>query len=239
LRPTFRFSALNLPEAGRVARTPSSHLEIPHHERHRHVPDCTIFAPVALKSHGENAPADLKKARESADLIEALHCCALLRPWHVRCYFNGDSAMTSYSSSRGFTLLETAIVMVVFGIVMAFSIPAYQSYTTSNRLKQAIGNINGQLRLAREKALATSTTQTMHFTANYQNADYHIHNDGVVDPKWKLPPGIQYYWGGGTQSVYRMTKNGRCLDSGMIILQDPKGNRDTVSVQISGLVLSK
>ena len=140
-------------------------------------------------------------------------------------------------AENGFSLLELMTVVVIFGMILAFTIPAFSTYSASHQIKSTSEDIAGQLRLAREKAIATGATQTVHFSAAFMNSDYHIHNGGVVDPKWKLPTNIAYFWGAGTQWEYRMTKDGRCMDSGMIILQDPKGRRDTVSVQMSGLIL--
>ena len=131
------------------------------------------------------------------------------------------------------------VVIVVMGLGLAISVPAYRNYRESTSLKNATENIAGQLRLAREKAVSTGSQETIHFSPGYAGADYHIHNNGVIGAKWKLPQGIQYYFGSGTWWMYRMTNDGRCADSGLIILQDSRGRRDTVSVQISGLVLTQ
>jgi prepilin-type N-terminal cleavage/methylation domain-containing protein len=141
--------------------------------------------------------------------------------------------------SRGFTLVEMAVAVLVLGMVMAFSIPAFQSMSRTYRLKGATENIAVQLRLAREKAIATGVSQEMHFAENYPSGtpfDYHIHNSGVVGAMWELPRGVTYQ---SVTVVPRMLPDGRCNTSGMIILQDPTGARDTVSVQLSGLVLTK
>ena len=143
------------------------------------------------------------------------------------------------TNQRGFSLQELAIVIVIMGLVLASSVPAYRSFRESSALKSAKENIAGELRLAREKAIAIGSQQEIHFSAGYAGADYHIHNDGVVGVRWSLPDGIQYYWGFGTNWSYRLERDGRSLDSGMIILQDPKGNRDTVSVMTSGLILTR
>jgi prepilin-type N-terminal cleavage/methylation domain-containing protein len=139
-------------------------------------------------------------------------------------------------AARGFTLVEIAITLVIMGIVLAFAVPALQGLSTSHQLKGTAAAISGQLRLAREKAIATGTTQTIRFMAGFQSSDYHIWNGTVADPKWSLPNRISYAT--GTQSQFRMAPNGRCLDSGLIILQDARGVRDTVSVESSGLVTS-
>jgi len=145
----------------------------------------------------------------------------------------------SKPNDSGFTLLELMFVVIIMGTMIAMSIPSMRGFRQAYDLRSATENIAGQLTLARQKAMAIDTTQTIHFTLNYQSCDYHIHNGATVGPKWDLPNGIIYYWGTGTWSSYRMTSDGRCLDSGMIVLEDPRGKRDTVSVLRSGLILTR
>ncbi|HKQ58550.1 MAG TPA: prepilin-type N-terminal cleavage/methylation domain-containing protein [Candidatus Eisenbacteria bacterium] len=149
----------------------------------------------------------------------------------------------SRSHDRGFSLVEMAIVILVMGLVFAFSVPAYQNISNSYQLKGATENIAAELRLAREKAIATGMDQPMHFTPNYLNSDYHIHyQSGFIPAKWKLPRGVTFYSIGVTPV---MCRDGRSKDalgnpaSGVVILQDTRGNRDTVSVLASGMVLTK
>jgi prepilin-type N-terminal cleavage/methylation domain-containing protein len=137
----------------------------------------------------------------------------------------------------GFTLVEMAVTLLVLGLLFAFSIPAYQGVSASYQLKGATENIAAQLRMAREKAIATAIDQPMHFTYNWMDSDYHIHYpSGIVPAKWKLPKGITYY---SVTVNPTMLRDGRANASGNIILRDQRGNRDTVSVQMSGLVLTK
>ncbi len=139
------------------------------------------------------------------------------------------------TASRGFSLIEVTVAVLVLGLLLAFSVPAFQGLSASYQLKGAAENIAAQLRLSREKAIATGVDQPMHFTPGFANADYHIHYPSGVGAKWSLPPGITYV------SVVHptMTRDGRSSLSGDIVLQDRRGNRDTVNVQISGLVLTK
>ena len=142
-------------------------------------------------------------------------------------------------TSRGFSLVELAVTLVVFGLVLAFSIPAFQSFNTTQQLKGATENIAGQMRMMREVSISSNTTQTMHFFYATLGGDYHIHNGAVQGGTWSLPRNIVYYWGAGTNSVMVSTSDGRMSSSGMIILEDPKGDRDTVSVLASGLILTQ
>lgn len=153
----------------------------------------------------------------------------------------------SRSRQRGFSLVELMVTLVIFGLVLGFSIPYLQSLNQSHQLKGATENFAAQLRMAREIAIATNTTQLMHCTAGYivngQTTDYHIHNN-TVGATWRLPPGITYYWGAGTNSAYQFASDGRIntsagYSSGLVIFQNRRGDLDTVSVQVSGLILTK
>ena len=145
--------------------------------------------------------------------------------------------------TAGFTLVEMAVVILIFGLLFAFSIPAYQRINGSYQLKGATENLAAQLRMARSKAMSTGMDQPMHFTPNYLNSDYHIHYaSGFIPAKWSFPRGITYY-SIGVSPV--MARDGRVTDaagnpaSGLVILQDLRSNRDTVSILSSGMVLTK
>ena len=141
-------------------------------------------------------------------------------------------------SARGFSLVELAIVLTLMGLLIALAVPNMTGFRSSHMVKIAGENIAGQLRLARETAIRTSTTQTLRFRAGYEGSDYHVWSGGVADPKWSLPTGVSYLWSAGTCDSFRLTGDGRCLESGMVIVQDSRGVRDTVSVERSGLVLA-
>ncbi len=79
--------------------------------------------------------------------------------------------MTDHSV-RGFSLVELAITLVVLGLLCTFSIPAFHRLSATYQLRGAAENVAGQLRLAREKAIATGQEQPIH-VPNYTT--YHIH----------------------------------------------------------------
>ena len=151
----------------------------------------------------------------------------------------------SRTPTSGFTLVEMAVTILVLGMLFAFSIPAYQRINATYQLKGATENLAAQLRMAREKAMSRQSGQPIHFTANFMNSDYHLHYPSGFIPttgKWKFPRGVTYF-SIGINPI--MQADGRVTDaagnpaSGLIILRDTRGNRDTVSVLSSGLVLTK
>ena len=141
---------------------------------------------------------------------------------------------------RGFTLVELAITLLIMGLVIAMGIPAIKNMSQTQQLVSNTENIAAQLRMMRQRAISSGSDQTMHFVAGYLgSSDYHIHNGVYVPAKWSLSPGITYYWGTGTSSSFTMKRDGSCDVSAMVILQNTRNMRDTVSVQVSGLVLTK
>ena len=146
----------------------------------------------------------------------------------------------SRTRTSGFSLVEMAITILVLGMLFAFSIPAFQGITASNNLKGATENLAAQLRLSREKAMSIQMEQPMHLNPNGLNTDYHIHYPSGFIPatsRWTLPRGITFY--SYSDNWATMLKDGRIDGSGMVILRDERGNRDTVSYLSSGLVLTK
>ena len=140
---------------------------------------------------------------------------------------------------RGFSLIELMIVLVVLGLVLGFSIPPLQHLSSTFQLQTASENIAGQMRLAREKAIATGAVQPITFRYGYLGqSDYRTTPATGVGGSWRLPRGITYAWGAGTDSDYVFQTDGRCDRAGLVVLENLRGARDTVSVQLSGLVLT-
>ena len=140
-------------------------------------------------------------------------------------------------SENGFSLIELMIVLVMGAVLLAAMIPLFSGFTQGNDVKSAAKSVATQIALSRERAISTGYTQTIRFMKDFQSSDYHIWDGTTAKPSWRLPSRINYLWSSGTQNTLRMTTDGRCLDSGFIILQSDRGDRDTVSVRLSGLVM--
>jgi prepilin-type N-terminal cleavage/methylation domain-containing protein len=141
---------------------------------------------------------------------------------------------------RGFTLVELAITIIILGMLFAMGIPAFRSLSQSQVLVGNTENIAAEFRMLRQRALSQSSDQVLDFTANFLNSDYHLNQpSGYVYPLGKLSPGITLYFGTGTSSSFTLHRDGTIDPAAMVILQNTRGMRDTVSVQVSGLVLTK
>jgi prepilin-type N-terminal cleavage/methylation domain-containing protein len=143
-------------------------------------------------------------------------------------------------SVRGFSLVEMAVALLILGMLFAFSVPAFQTINKTNQLHGATENMAANIRVLREKAIATGQSQTLHFTMNFPPGttwDYHVHNGIVTSPGWDLPNDVTYY------SILinpTFDKTGRTTpagSSGMVILSNGRGERDTVSILASGMVI--
>lgn len=143
--------------------------------------------------------------------------------------------MSPSRPTRGFSLIELLIVITIMGITLAMSVPAYHHYMESNALRWAARDVASEIQNLRARAMSTHVAQTLHFAIDSTGAgDYHVHN-GSVAAKFDLPRNITYASGSGTSVVLGV--DGRATTSTYIILKDNGGKRDTVSIELSGIVL--
>jgi len=148
------------------------------------------------------------------------------------------------ASVAGFSLLELSVVALVIGLMLAFSIPSFLSFRQSHQLKGATENLVGQLRLSRQKAMSIGHQQRVTFSTvlnSYVVTDLTTNQDfgPFALPKNITLESAELLVGGTTGNVITALTDGRFSGSGDIVLKDPKGLRDTVSVQTSGLALSR
>lgn len=138
--------------------------------------------------------------------------------------------------ARGFSLIEMLVVIGVMGVMVAIGVPAYNLWARSQSMKGAVQAIAGEVQMLRARAMATGRTQTIHFALDSTNAgDYHVHENGRITATFDLPRNVQYSV--FNQGGFSITSDGRASTSRLIILRDRRGNRDTVSVLTSGLVV--
>ena len=150
--------------------------------------------------------------------------------------------MNERRSQDGFTLVEMAVAILIMGLLLAMGIPAFQSMNQTVKLQGTTQNIAAQLRLARERAISSGIDQDVHVTPNFPSGttiDVHLHTGGVVGAGWSFPNGVNYY--GSTATLHPLTfqPDGRADRSGFLVLTNTRGALDTLTVQLSGMVLTR
>jgi len=139
---------------------------------------------------------------------------------------------------RGFTLIELGVVVLLMGIVLGFSIPAFLNFGRTNDLKAAADNMASQIRLARERAMSTSNDQHFHFSYLYVGYNYAVHPNNPIGAYtyFKLPRTVTYS-PATFGTTFFMYKDGRASASQIIkLVNAARQDTATVSVEMSGLV---
>ena len=136
--------------------------------------------------------------------------------------------------SRGFTLIELMIVLVIFGMLVGMGIPSYQKYSRTQRLRGTSENLVQTIQLQRSRAMATGQDVRINFNTAAP-AGWTCMVTGGHSNRTNLPNGITYLSANPNSLI--LSRDGRANASGTIVFTKTTGNSDTVSVQLSGLAL--
>ena len=150
----------------------------------------------------------------------------------------------SLRNAAGFSLIEVAVVVLILGLLFGFSIPTFGSYRQSQMLEAATQSLIGQLRLGRQKAIGIQHEQRLSFSVGTNRYTVKDLVTGETYGPFSFPNGIvledaSIVVAGVTGNTITALTDGRYSGSGEFVLRDSKGERDTVSVQASGLATSR
>jgi prepilin-type N-terminal cleavage/methylation domain-containing protein len=156
----------------------------------------------------------------------------------------GAGVLVPARNSSGYTLIEIAVVILILGLIFGFSIPTFRSYRQSQMLEAATQNLVGQLRLGRQKAISMQHEQKLDFSVGTNRYAVKDLTTGQTFGPFRFPNGVvledaSIVVGGVTGSTITALTDGRYSGSGEFVLRDSKGVRDTVSVQASGLAVTR
>jgi len=139
----------------------------------------------------------------------------------------------NHRSEQGFTLIETMVAVVVFGLLIGFSIPSYQSYALTQKLRGTSENLVQTIQLQRSRAMATGQSVVINFNTAAP-AGWTVMSAGRQN-QMALPNGITY--ASANPASLTLTRDGQVSNSGLVVFQNRTGTQDTVSIQLSGLTL--
>ena len=140
--------------------------------------------------------------------------------------------------AHGYSLIEIAVVLVILGLLFGFTIPSFRAYRQSQMLEAASENLVGQLRLGRQKAISMQHEQRLTFSVGANNFKVDDLATGQSFGPFTFP-NASIVVGGVTGPAITALTDGRFSGSGDFVLRDSKGGRDTISVQASGLALTR
>jgi len=134
---------------------------------------------------------------------------------------------------RGFSLVELMVTIVVFGMLIGFSIPSYQRYALTQKLRGTSENLVQTIQLQRSRAMATGQNVVINFNTAAP-AGWTVMSQGRQN-QMELPNGVSY--ASANPGSLTLTRDGRVSASGLVVFQNRTGAQDTVSIQLSGLSL--
>src|SRR5262245_49115530 len=117
---------------------------------------------------------------------------------------------------RGFTLVELMVTIVIFGLLIGFSIPSYQSYALSHKLRGTSENLVQTIQLQRSRAMATGQDVDINFNTAAP-AGWTVMSAGRVN-RMELPNGISY--ASAAPNTIRLSRDGRVNTSATVVFQN-------------------
>lgn len=144
--------------------------------------------------------------------------------------------LTIGNLERGFTITETIVALAIIAMVIGMGIPAFQNYSSINRMKITSGEIATTLRLARGYAI--SIRQECQVNFDIENSNFWLSatdstgKENVLEKRHKLPPGVKIKSTTFLQNKATFTSLGSLKEhqGGSVTITDAKGRTKTISV---------
>lgn len=136
-------------------------------------------------------------------------------------------------SEQGFSLVELMIVITIFGMLVGLSVPNYRRYIQTQAMRGAAENLVQTIHLQRARAMSTGQNVVVNFNTAAPTG-WTCMSEGF-SYKAKLPNGVQYE--SVNPTTLTLSRDGRVNTSGTVVFVNRLGNRDTVSIQISGMAM--
>ena len=110
-----------------------------------------------------------------------------------------------YRNNYGFTLIETLIVLIILGILVAFTAPSFLSMNNKAKMNDAVNKVRGALQEAQREAMRKSKNCTL--TLNTLNNKITSNDGCLVTGDRTLPKGVNMAYNGSNIINYGMRGN--------------------------------
>ena len=141
------------------------------------------------------------------------------------------------SRRAGFSLVELMTVVLILGLLAAFSVPGVVKSIAGWNLNTSRNVVVSEIKLLRQRAITQGRSLNVWFSPGSNL--YWIKNPTTgLWVSYQLPSRVQFLTVNFTGGFYDtfMLPDGRASRAGVIVLQNTKGVRDTVVVNLSGWV---
>ena len=142
----------------------------------------------------------------------------------------------SLRDDRGLTLVELMVGMVVFGLILAASLPGYHSIMEGHRHSGSVGQMTSRMFLTRQMAVRDRTNYVM--VVDPANSAFRVYQDDnsnaafdagetLLGP-WALNTGVALQnidWGGNQMVFF---PNGTTSQTGNVRVFDANGHTKTI-----------
>ncbi|MDO9390848.1 MAG: GspH/FimT family protein [bacterium] len=146
---------------------------------------------------------------------------------------------------KGFTLIELMVVVIIMGVVAAFSVPNFLRSLPTTRLNNSADDLRGKLMLARVRAIGEGVPYIARFTAN--GTSYTIVKDiNANETIDNGEPTVTHSYETGiandsipnaNPSIVVFSPRGEALTPGGIRLTNGRNEKSRVDVVTSGSVI--
>lgn len=131
----------------------------------------------------------------------------------------------------GYSLIELAVVVIILGITLTASIPAFSRLMQSNSLQNAAGQFSGHMRLARQMAVTSGVSYIVDWDSTETYLIIRDNNENDVpdvgepaDGPFTLPKRVSLADSAFTSSRVTFSRDGSASESGTLMLSNDRGH---------------
>jgi type II secretion system protein H len=212
--------------------------------------------PASSRGHGSIAPAAGQIRRIEPRSAGHTTVGTRFERWHGRCVVEhrhdthskeertmkgGLAAPAARDAGAGFTLVELAIVLVIFGIVSAIAIPGINKFLRSVEMNGEVQQFATTMRVVRQRAITENNNYVLYWDATDRKLKWwdDDNNNGVQDGPEKFgETSAMANWITVTNSstnpfpsdTVLFVPNGSASVSGSVIYSNPEGYSRSLSV---------